>query len=117
MSILTIIPHMHLLGKSYLAFAIKPDGDTIPLIRIKKWDFRWQYFYTFTKPVIIPQGSIIYAYGTFDNTKNNPFNPFTPPQQVSDRSGSMKTTDEMFQFIITYLPYKAGDENIDLRRK
>ncbi len=117
MSILTINPHMHLLGKSYLAFAIKPDGDTIPLIRIKKWDFRWQYFYTFTKPIIIPQGSIIYAYGTFDNTKNNPFNPFNPPQQVTDKSGSMKTTDEMFQFIITYLPYKIGDENIDLRRK
>ena len=26
----------------------------------------------------------------------------------------MKTTDEMLQFIITYLPYNLGDENISL---
>ncbi|MCC6690191.1 MAG: cytochrome c [Bacteroidia bacterium] len=51
MSVLTINPHMHLIGKSFWAFAITPTGDTIPLIRIKKWDFRWQYFYTFKKMV------------------------------------------------------------------
>ena len=28
--------------------------------------------------------------------------------------GSMKTSDEMLQFIITYLPYKKNDENINL---
>ncbi len=27
---------------------------------------------------------------------------------------SMRATDEMFQFIITYLGYKPGDENISL---
>jgi len=26
----------------------------------------------------------------------------------------MKTTDEMFQFIITFVPYEPGDENISL---
>jgi hypothetical protein len=26
----------------------------------------------------------------------------------------IKTTDEMFQFIITYLPYQKGDENVSL---
>jgi hypothetical protein len=26
----------------------------------------------------------------------------------------MRTTDEMLQFIITYMPYEKGDENIDL---
>jgi hypothetical protein len=28
--------------------------------------------------------------------------------------GSMRTTDEMLQFIINYLPYQKGDENINL---
>ena len=28
--------------------------------------------------------------------------------------GSMRTSDEMLQFIINYLPYKHGDENIEL---
>ncbi|MBI2269646.1 MAG: cytochrome c [Bacteroidetes bacterium] len=114
MSILTINPHMHLLGKTFWAYALTPQGDTIPLIRIKKWDFRWQYFYTFKKMVKIPRGSVITAVGVYDNTSNNPNNPFNPPQLVQERSGSMRTTDEMFQFIITYLPYRTGDENVNL---
>ncbi len=113
-SLLTVNPHMHLLGKSFLAYAIKPNGDTIPLIRINKWDFRWQYFYTYKKSVVIPKGSRIRAEAVFDNTSTNPNNPFNPPRMVGERNTSMKTSDEMFQFIITFLPYKKGDENLSL---
>jgi len=113
-SILTVNPHMHLLGKSFLAYAIKPAGDTVPLIRIPQWDFRWQYFYTYKKILWLEAGTVIYVEGTFDNTENNPLNPFNPPQVVSERNGSMRTTDEMFQFIVSYMPYRAGDEKTDL---
>jgi hypothetical protein len=116
-SLITINPHMHLLGKSFLAFALTPGGDTIPLIRIPKWDFRWQYFYTFTKMIRIPAGSRIKAIAVYDNTKNNPLNPFNPPRPVGERNGSMRTTDEMFQFIINYVPYVKGDENRSLEGK
>lgn len=116
-SILTVNPHMHLLGKSFKAYALKPNGDTIRLISIPVWDFNWQYFYTFKKMVKIPAGSTIVAEGLYDNTKQNLNNPFSPPQLVQDRNGSMRATDEMFQFIVTYLPYKEGDENISLERK
>ena len=44
-------------------------------------------------------------------------NPFSPPQLVCEVNGSMKATDEMFQFIVTYLPYEQGDENISLETK
>ncbi len=117
-SILSINPHMHLLGKSFWAFALKPNGDTIPLIKINKWDFRWQYYYTFEHPVKISQGTTIHVYGTFDNTSKNPFNPNRPPKLVMQGEGvkSMKTTEEMFQFIFTYLPYETGDEKIDLKQ-
>ena len=114
MSILTVNPHMHLLGKSMKAFAIDPAGDTIRLISIPEWNFRWQFFYTFPKMVKVPEGSTIYVYATFDNTENNPENPFHPPRLIRERKGSMGTVDEMFQFIITYLPYQEGDENISL---
>lgn len=113
-SILTVNPHMHLLGKSFKGYALTPEGDTIRLISIPRWDFNWQYFYTFKKMVKIPKGSTIVAEGVYDNTKKNINNPFSPPQVVRDRDGSMKATDEMFQFIITYLPYKEGDESISL---
>lgn len=43
-SLLTVNPHMHLLGSDFKAYALTPTGDTIRLIRIPKWDFRWQYF-------------------------------------------------------------------------
>jgi len=116
-SILTINPHMHLLGQSFKAYALQPNGDTIRLISIPRWDFNWQYFYTFKKMVKIPAGSTIVAEGVYDNTTKNLNNPFSPPQLVRDRNGSMKATDEMFQFIITYLPYQSGDENISLETK
>jgi hypothetical protein len=105
---------MHLLGKSFEAFAATPEGRTIPLVKIPKWDFRWQYFYTFPKPVKIPKGSTIAAIGMYDNTTANPNNPFSPPREVIGTNGSMRVTDEMFQLIITYLPFQNGDENIAL---
>ncbi|MDX2284481.1 MAG: hypothetical protein NW241_09975 [Bacteroidia bacterium] len=113
-SLLTLNPHMHLLGKSFLAYAVVPAGDTVPLIRIPAWDFRWQYFYTFETMLHLPAGTLIEAIGVFDNTRSNPNNPFDPPRTVSEREGSMRTTDEMLQFILTYLPYQPGDEQITL---
>lgn len=116
-SLVTINPHMHLLGKSFKAYAIPPNQvDTIPLIHIPKWNFNWQNFYTFEKMVHLTAGTTIVVEGVFDNTDQNPVNPFHPPREIRDNMGSMKTTDEMFQFIITYLPYQPGDEHISLRR-
>jgi hypothetical protein len=113
-SVLTINPHMHLLGRTFLAYAVPPSGDTIPLVRINRWDFRWQYFYTFEKMLHLPAGTTIYAEATYDNTVHNPNNPFSPPREVREQGGSMRSTDEMFQCIITMMPYQAGDEDIRL---
>lgn len=118
-SLISVNPHMHLIGKSFRAFAVSPKGDTLPIIRIKKWDFRWQYYYTFKHPLKLERGSRIHVEGTFDNTAQNPNNPFHPPQVITQGNGveSMKTSEEMFQFIYTYMSYKAGDEKIDMERK
>ena len=113
-SLISVVPHMHLTGKKYQAYAVTAGGDTIPLIRINNWDFRWQYFYQFKTLLKIPRGSTIYVEGIFDNTALNPSNPFHPSREIRERNGSMKTTDEMFQLIITYVPYQAGDENLSL---
>jgi hypothetical protein len=117
-SVLTINPHMHLLGRKFKAYALQPNGDTIRLISIPKWDFRWQYFYTFPTMLKIPKGSVIYVEAEFDNTVDNPNNPNNPPIEVRERldlkGAGMRTTDEMLQFIITWLPYQEGDENVSL---
>jgi hypothetical protein len=118
-SVLTINPHMHLVGKSFKAYALEPAGDTIRLISIPRWDFRWQYFYTFQKMLKIPEGSMICVEAEYDNTSANPNNPNDPPKLVAERLNrggeGMRTTDEMLQFIITWLPYQKGDENISLQ--
>jgi hypothetical protein len=117
-SVLTVNPHLHMLGKSFLAYAVKPNGDTVKLIRIPRWDFRWQFFYTYKKPVHLPAGTWIVAEAVFDNTANNVNNPNKPPKTVGERleygGASMRAGDEMFQFIITWMQYKQGDENMVL---
>lgn len=116
-SVLSVNPHMHLLGKSFKAFAVTPAGDTIPLIRIKDWDFRWQYAYTFRQMLHIPKGSVIKVVAVFDNTKANRNNPYDPPRTAREPlTGHMRTTDEMLQFFVNYVDYRLGDEAISLGR-
>lgn len=110
-SMVGIAPHMHLLGTKWRVYAVKPTGDTIPLIKIDDWDFNWQGNYTFTNLIPLPQGSVIHAYAEYDNTTNNPFNPNNPPIAVSWGEG---TADEMYYLPLLYLDYQPGDENISL---
>jgi hypothetical protein len=113
-SLMYVSAHMHMLGKKFVAYAVTPRRDTIPLIRINDWDFNWQEFYGFNPMIKIPKGSTVYAEGTYDNTINNPFNPFNPPQQIYSQ-GNMETTNEMLNVILLYLPYRPGDEKTPLR--
>ena len=114
-SVLTINPHMHLLGKRFVAYAVTPRNDTIHLIRINDWDFRWQFAYTFTHMLHIPKGSVIHVEATFDNTEANRNNPYNPPRTAREPiTGNMRTTDEMLQFFVNYVDYRPGDEKISL---
>ncbi len=110
-SVLTVFPHMHLLGKSIEAYAVSATNDTMPLARINNWDFEWQGFYNFKKVMVLNAGTKLYGQATYDNTSANPNNPNNPPQLVV-AGGS--TTDEMFLVYFHYLLYQAGDELLNL---
>jgi hypothetical protein len=112
-SVLYVWPHMHLLGKVFKAYGVSPSGDTIRLVHIPQWDFRWQENYRFKKLVHIPRGTMLHIEGTYDNTTNNPFNPHNPPELVLS-TGDMKTTDEMLTLMMIFLPYREGDENLSI---
>jgi mono/diheme cytochrome c family protein len=120
-SLISVNPHMHLLGKSFKAYALKPNGDTVRIISIPKWDFRWQYMYTFTQLQRVPVGSEIVVEAVFDNSAQNPNNPNHPPQDVAERlefgGASMRASDEMLQCIINWTPYQKGDEQFSLEAK
>jgi hypothetical protein len=107
-----VFPHMHLLGKSIESYIITPANDTIQTVRINQWDFEWQDFYRFKRPLRIPGGSTVHAVAKYDNTRNNPHNPHNPPHTVH---AGLNTTDEMFIVYYQFLKeYQAGWEQIDL---
>lgn len=110
-SLLSVFPHMHLLGKNIKSYGVTQEGDTIPFIDIPHWDFEWQQFYAFETLNVIPAWTSIKGEGTYDNTTNNPHNPNNPPQDVNP---GLNTSDEMFLVYFQFLPYEDGDENISL---
>ncbi|MCU0432548.1 MAG: T9SS type A sorting domain-containing protein [Bacteroidia bacterium] len=108
-TLLTVAPHMHLIGRTIKSYAIDPNGDTIPFIDIPDWNFHWQGFYNFRQLIRVPAGSVVHADAFYDNTSNNPWNPSSPPQQVN---AGEATNDEMLVVYFAYMPYLPGDENI-----
>lgn len=105
--LLSIGPHMHLLGKRMRVEAAKPDGTVAQLIQIDDWDFNWQSNYQYAEPVPLPAGTVIRVEAIYDNSENNPRNPSQPP--VAVRWGE-RTIDEM---CLVLLGLTADDPAVD----
>lgn len=97
--IVSVLPHMHFLGKTFKAIATTPSGEVIPLIKINDWDFNWQSTYLYKEPLLVPRGSVILVTATYDNTSENPINPNSPPKDVTY---GWNSTDEMMNLILYY---------------
>jgi hypothetical protein len=91
-SLVGIVPHMHLLGKSMKVTARYPSGDDQTLIDVPQWNYNWQDEYYYEKPIKLPAGTELYVEAAFDNSSNNPLNPSSPPKRVT---WGEETTDEM----------------------
>ncbi len=98
MTVEGIWPHMHCVGKTVDVTAELPDGKTKRLLKISDWDFNWQDTYLYAKPFELPKGTKIVAEFTWDNSKDNPRNPHSPPKRIKLGEGSL---DEMSGLIIT----------------
>ncbi len=110
-SVLAVAPHMHLLGREMKAYCVKPNGDTIPFVWIRDWDFHWQGGYTFKKLVMVPAGSLLVVESMYDNTTSNENNPNSPPKFVA---WGESTLDEMMICYFFYTISLPGDENVVL---
>lgn len=102
--------HMHLRGKSYTFRFTYPDGRVETVFEVPNYDFNWQRSYILKEPMRVPKGTQVEFIGTYDNSKQNKFNP-DPSQAI--RWGE-KTTDEMMQ---GRLFYESVDEKLNLRVK
>jgi hypothetical protein len=105
--LLSIMPHMHLLGREMKLWVTLPEGTEKPLVWIKDWDFNWQASYTFKEPLALPKGSKIHLVAYYDNSSQNPRNPNkSKPRLVTFGEA---TTDEM---CLAYYTLTRDDEHI-----
>lgn len=73
--LVSLLPHMHLRGKSFMMQAVYPTGETEVLIDVPRYDFNWQLIYRPTEQKLLPKGTKIECTAHFDNSANNKFNP------------------------------------------
>ena len=78
----SIGPHMHQIGKDMYVWAELPNGKKEELIFVDHWDFNWQGNYLFKQPVKIPMGSTFHMVAHFDNSATNPRNANRPPKDI-----------------------------------
>ena len=97
--IVSIYPHMHLLGKRMSIEAILPDGSSLCMINVPKYEFNWQGAYVYRSPLALPHGSQIHIEAHYDNSSANLNNPNTPPRDVRWGEAS---TDEMCIALLGY---------------
>ncbi|MEZ5402910.1 MAG: hypothetical protein R2729_24750 [Bryobacteraceae bacterium] len=90
--VVSVFPHMHLLGRQIKADIVSPRGEETPLVYIDNWDFNWQGPYTYVEPVALPAFSRVRLSCRYDNTEGNPRNPNNPLKTVTWGEG---TEDEM----------------------
>lgn len=81
-TLMSVVPHMHLIGKEMKITATFPSGESKSLVWIKDWNFYWQDNYVYREPIELPAGTQITIEGRFDNSEANPLNPSHPPKRV-----------------------------------
>jgi mono/diheme cytochrome c family protein len=107
--LMSIFPHMHLLGREVHASAQLPDGSVRTLIDISRWSFRWQDHYYYREPFILPKGTRVRCRWVFDNSAANPSNPYSPPRNIQFGPSS---TDEMCGLLLGVIPINLADVSL-----
>ena len=94
----SVYPHAHALAKEMRGMAIRPDGTEVPLIKIERWDIRWQDQYRYRSQIVLPKGTRLRMRFTYDNAKGS--------QRVL---WGPLSTDEMGALWLEVVPRRAGD--------
>jgi hypothetical protein len=73
--LLSLAPHMHLRGKSFVYEIHYPDGRVEIPLSVPRYDFGWQSVYRLRQPLSLPRGTKIHCEAHYDNSTANPANP------------------------------------------
>jgi peroxiredoxin len=93
----SVLPHMHLIGRSINVTVTPPDGPTTTLVAIRDWDYNWQETYWFQNPISVKAGTRLDVSAVYDNSPSNPNNPFSPPQPIY--FGEQTTNEMLYAFV------------------
>lgn len=70
-----LLPHTHLRGTRWKYTLEKPDGTSEVVLDVPRYDFNWQTYYFFAKPLDMPAGSKLKSMAWYDNSATNKSNP------------------------------------------
>jgi hypothetical protein len=99
--------HAHYLATDMRLTVRLPRSEERQLLfAISRWDFNWQERYYFAQPLRLPAGTRVDVEIAYDNSADNPANPFSPPQRVTF---GRESTDEMGAVILEMLPVREED--------
>ena len=87
----SLLPHMHLRGKSFRFEAVYPDRRREVLLDVPRYEFDWQNVYVLSQPKRMPEGTVLRCLARYDNSADNPSNP-DPERTVT---WGEQTQDEM----------------------
>ena len=73
--LVSLLPHMHLRGKSFEFRAVFPDGRAETLLSVPHYSYDWQLSYYLDTPLVLPAGTVIECTAHFDNLAGNARNP------------------------------------------
>jgi hypothetical protein len=86
-----MLPHTHLRGTRWLYKLEKPDSTSEVVLDVPRYDFNWQLFYLFERPLEIPAGAKLTAMAWYDNSPSNKDN----PDPTKDVTWGDQTWEEM----------------------
>ena len=98
-TLLSVYPHAHMLGRHMRLDATFPNGSTQALLEIPEWDFHWQQDYRYQTPVVLPRGTTLAMRFTYDNTTH-------PPRRVL---AGPRSEDEMGNLLLQVVPATGAD--------
>ena len=105
--LLSLLPHMHLRGKSMRFVAEYPDGRREVILDVPRYEFDWQNLYVLDRPMPMPEGTILHTEARFDNSAENPNNP-DPRRAITFGE---QTWDEMH---VGYVNFALADQDLAL---
>ena len=86
----SLLPHMHLRGKSFRFEAVYPDGRREVLLDVPRYEFEWQNVYVLSEPKLMPEGTVLRCLARYDNSAGQPVEPRPEPNGHLGRANARR---------------------------